>query len=492
MNKMIAIYCRLSREDGENESLSITNQKEILKKYCFDNICDNLDNYKYYIDDGYTGTNFNRPSFIEMIEDVKKKKIEMVIVKDLSRLGRNYLEVGYYTEEFFPKYNIRFIAVNDNYDSNNENEFAPFKNIINEWYAKDISKKVRFTLDNNAKKGNNRKTAIPLYGYKYNDNNERIIDECSSEIVRNIFNNFIIYKSISKVQEILKVQMVHTPGYYNYLKYNYKSDKYYNISKDERYLWLKETIMNILKNKEYTGCFITKKTYTKNYKHKKRIKNQESETYLFDGKYPAIITYEIYNQVQNIFCSKARECKRSEVNAYQGLLKCGNCLNNLMYQKSKKRYCCVNKKCHNRVSISLDILEQIISKELKYLKGAFKDIIEKQSFNSYVSIENQEKINKLKKRNDDLKLYIRRIITSKVCDDVVQECLNDYQKEYQFNIKEIEILHKDEDININEVLNNCDLKEYIKDIISIIYLFTKKIEGKKITEKKLEIYYYDL
>ena len=157
LNLNTAIYCRLSREDGNEESQSIQSQKEILTEYVKKQGWNLVD---YYIDDGYSGTDFNRPSFQRLLRDIELGKIGIVITKDLSRLGRNYIQAGYYTEEYFPLHNIRYIALNDAYDTFNEdaNDFAPFKNIINEWYAKDISKKIRFTLDNKAKNGEPRNT----------------------------------------------------------------------------------------------------------------------------------------------------------------------------------------------------------------------------------------------------------------------------------------------------------------------------------------------
>ena len=169
----VAIYCRLSRDDGNvDESQSIQSQKAILTEYAIKN---NFVIHDIYIDDGYSGTDFNRPSFLRMLEDIEHNKINIVITKDLSRLGRNYIQTGYYTEDYFPKHNVRYIAINDSFDTEKEEttDFAPFKNIINEWYAKDISKKIRFTLDNKAKNGEAKNTVFPIFGYTYNESYER-------------------------------------------------------------------------------------------------------------------------------------------------------------------------------------------------------------------------------------------------------------------------------------------------------------------------------
>ena len=181
-----AVYCRLSKDDGNvDESQSIQSQKEILVNYVHEQ---NWQLYDIYIDDGYSGTNFNRPDFQRLINDIELGRIHIVLTKDLSRFGRNYVQTGYYTEEYFPNKGVRFIALNDGFDTANENsnEFAPFKNIINEWYAKDISKKIRFTLDNKAKNGEPRNTVFPIFGYSYNEKYERVPDPETGPIVKMI------------------------------------------------------------------------------------------------------------------------------------------------------------------------------------------------------------------------------------------------------------------------------------------------------------------
>lgn len=194
-----ALYCRLSRDDElEGESNSITTQKKILKKFADDN---GFTNCRFYIDDGFSGTTFNRPDIQKLISECEDKKIGAVLVKDMSRFGRNYLEVGYYTEIFFPEKGIRFIAVNDGFDSTKENDdFTPFRNIINEWYAKDISKKIKSSLRTKGMSGKHISRCI--YGYKPGkDSQDWVIDEPAAEVVRLIYKLFIEgmgFVSISK------------------------------------------------------------------------------------------------------------------------------------------------------------------------------------------------------------------------------------------------------------------------------------------------------
>lgn len=215
LNKFnVGIYCRLSREDENKsgDSSSIQNQKEILTEYV-NKLNWNLVNV--YIDDGFTGTDFNRPGFKQMLNDIELGLINCVVTKDLSRLGRNYIQTGQYLEEYFPEKGVRYIAVNDNYDSfTDNNELGPFKNIINEWYAKDISKKIRFSLNSMAQRGERRKTAVPLYGYQFDSNGNRYLDPNSSNVVQLIFSKFLEMKSTYRVANFLNEQKIYSPRYY--------------------------------------------------------------------------------------------------------------------------------------------------------------------------------------------------------------------------------------------------------------------------------------
>ena len=220
----VGIYCRLSQEDGCEESQSISAQKEILSDYVKKQGWEIVD---IYADDGYTGTNFLRPQFRRMVEDIERGKINLVITKDLSRLGRNYVQSGYYLEEFFPDHNVRYIALNDNFDSVDEDsfDFMPFKNIINEWYAKDVSKKIRFSLDGKAKNGEPRNTVFPIFGYTYNEFYERVPDPRSAQTVRLIFEKYIEFASTSRVAKYLTSHKIYVPRLYNALKYGYNKAK---------------------------------------------------------------------------------------------------------------------------------------------------------------------------------------------------------------------------------------------------------------------------
>ena len=248
-NYRVAIYCRLSKDDGNEESQSIQSQREILTEYVNKQGWQIVD---YYIDDGYSGTNFERPDFKRLISDIEIGLVDLVITKDLSRLGRNYILTGYYTEEFFPNKNIRYIALNDNFDTNREegNDFVPFKNIINEWYAKDISKKIRFTLDNKAKNGEPRNTVFPIFGYTYNSAFERIPDPETAPIVQLIYRKYVEFGSSVKVSRYLKAQKIKIPRYYNAIKYGYNKKKVLEMTDDQLTDWRPDGIREIIEREE--------------------------------------------------------------------------------------------------------------------------------------------------------------------------------------------------------------------------------------------------
>ena len=226
----IAIYLRLSRDDGNEESQSIQSQREMLTTYVNEK---GWKIYEEYVDDGFSGTNFNRPDFQRMISDIESGIINMVITKDLSRLGRNYIHVGYYTEDYFPEKRVRYIAVNDGYDSDNEdgNDFVPLRNFMNEWYAKDTSKKIRSILNEKAKNGEPKRTSLPLYGYAFNEKNERVPDYETAPIVKLIFDKFIELGSIAKVVAHLKEKKLKHQSFIMQLSINITNLKCYLFQK---------------------------------------------------------------------------------------------------------------------------------------------------------------------------------------------------------------------------------------------------------------------
>ena len=296
--KITALYCRLSADDElKGDSNSIIHQKELLQEYAYKH---GLRQIEFYVDDGYTGTNFERPDFQRLISDVENNLIGSVVVKDLSRLGRNYLKVGYYTEILFPQNDIRFISVTDNIDSISEagmNDFVPFKNIMNEWYAKDLSRKQRAVVKSKGNSGK-RLTCRTVYGYKKDENGEWVIDEPSANVVKMIFNLYLKGYGQSMIANYLFQQKIETPN-------AKKSDKTKNP-----YRWSVQTITQILSHQEYAGD-------TVNFKM-----SELGTKKVFTNTQPAIIEREVFEKLRNINDDLCRENNLSVIENPKNKGKC--------------------------------------------------------------------------------------------------------------------------------------------------------------------------
>ena len=330
--KITALYCRLSRDDElSGDSNSIVHQKEILSAYAEKH---DFKNVRFYVDDGYSGTNFNRPDFQRMMEDVNSGLIGVIMVKDMSRFGRDYIMVGYYTEIMLPQMDIRFIAVNDNVDSENQadNDFTPFRNIINEWYAKDTSKKIRSVLK---AKGNSGKhlSVIPPFGYKKapNDKEKWIIDEEAAQIVRKIFRMYLDGNNMGSIARMLTEEGIETPKLYaeNRGIKHYKAATYPEI-------WSRISVEYILSNYEYTGSTVNFKTKRKSFKNKKQLIQSKEDWAIFEGTQEAIIDKETFETVQKMRGTKRAYTKFNEVNIFSGLLYCADCRRKMTIRRRKK------------------------------------------------------------------------------------------------------------------------------------------------------------
>lgn len=331
--KITALYCRLSRDDElDGDSNSIVTQKKILQKYADEN---GFANCRFYVDDGVSGTTFNRPDFQRMISDCENQKISTVIVKDMSRFGRNYLEVGYYTEIFFPEKNIRFIAVNDGVDTSKEaDDFVPFRNIINEWYAKDISKKVKSSLKSKGMSGKHISRCI--YGYKAGkDNQDWVIDEPAAEIVRLIYKLFIGGKGFVSIARYLQEQKILTP-----VEYAKVNGRYQTMETLGKYLWCSATVSKILSHQEYVGDTVNFRTCKPSYKSKRQIINDESKLVIFPNTHEPIIDREQFELVQKLRATRKKEVAKATPDPLRGLIICADCGSRLYLQKcvSPKRY----------------------------------------------------------------------------------------------------------------------------------------------------------
>ena len=324
-----ALYCRLSCDDDlQGDSNSIRNQKMLLKQYADEH---KLRNVRFYVDDGYSGSNFDRPDFKRMIDDIDNGKVSTVIVKDMSRFGRDHILVGYYTKYYFAEADVRFIAVYDQVDSelNPDDDITPFKNILNEMYAKDCSKKIRAVMKAKGNAGKHLVTHPPL-GYKKdpNDKEKWVIDERGAETVREIFSLCMNGYGPTQIARILTERKVDTPVVY-FHKHGLPTP---SKIQDGSEIWDQKSVAGILENLEYTGCTVNFKTYKKSYKSKKRIEAPKEDRLVFENTQEAIIDRQTFDTVQKIRQGRRRLTPMGEMNALSGMLYCADC--------GKKMYLC--------------------------------------------------------------------------------------------------------------------------------------------------------
>lgn len=381
-NGMAAIYCRLSSDDGrEGESNSIINQKALLEKFAQEK---ELGQTKTYVDDGFTGTNFNRPAFQSMIEDIEKGYIHTVLVKDLSRLGRDYVNVGYYTDSYFVDRDVRFIAVNDLVDSDDgENELAPFKNIMNEMYARDTSRKVRSAHRIRGNLGD--PLCQPPYGYMKDPENPKkwVIDPEVAHVVKMIFQYCIEGKGVETTARLLQEQEILTPA--EYKKYKCNGSIRMPANGKSPYKWCKSGVNSILTKPEYTGDLVNFKTYSKSYKNRKRLENPPENWKVFPNHHEALIDRETFELVQKSRKkAKRRKPKNVEKNMFADLLFCADCGSKLWFNVNTNNpdihyFRCSNYKsdrgtCPTTHYIRADALEHIVTLEVaKMIRMLEKD-----------------------------------------------------------------------------------------------------------------------
>ena len=321
-----ALYPRLSHEDElQGESNSISNQKRILETYAKQNGFTNL---RWYTDDGYSGANFQRPGFQAMLADIEAGKVGTVIVKDMSRLGRNYLQVGMYTEMIFPQKGVRFIAINDGVDSaQGDNDFAPLRNIFNEWLVRDTSKKIKAVKRSKGMSGKPI-TSKPVYGYLMDEDENFIIDEEAAPVVRQIYSLCLAGNGPTKIARMLTEQQIPTPGTLEYRRTG--STRRYHPGYECK--WATNTVVHLLENREYTGCLVNFKTEKPSYKLKHSIENPPEKQAVFENHHEPIIDRETWERVQELRKQRKRPNRYDEVGLFSGILFCADC-GSVMYQQ---------------------------------------------------------------------------------------------------------------------------------------------------------------
>ena len=372
--KITALYCRLSQEDAnEGDSNSITNQKDILLRYAKEH---RFPNPTFFVDDGYSGTNYDRPGFQQMLSEIEAGKVVVVLTKDLSRLGRNSSLTGLYINFTFPKYSVRYIAINDHFDTidpnSTDSDMAGIKNWFNEWYSKDTSRKIRAVNKAKGERGERLTTNVP-YGYKRDPNDPKkwVIDEEAAQVVKRIFALCMEGKGPSQIAALLEKEKVLNPTAYK----QREGRKTPHQTPENEYRWHESTVAYILEYMEYTGCTVNFKTYTNSIWDKKQRENPMENRKIFYNTHPAIISLEVFDKVQEIRQQRHRRTATGKSNMFSGLVFCNDCKQKLYYsttsyfEKRQDFFICsthrVNKdKCSGHY-IRAVVLEQIVWKHIQ-------------------------------------------------------------------------------------------------------------------------------
>lgn len=450
-----ALYCRLSVDDGNyGGSVSIETQKILLEQYCKDH---KITDYKFYCDDGCSGTNFDRPSFKKMLSDIDEGKINLVIVKDLSRFGRNYVEAGMYVQRFTDS-NIRFIAADDNYDSlvNSDDLLFPIKNVVNEMYARDVSKKTKAAKKAKARDGQFIGSKAP-FGYKIdpNDRHHLIVDEPAAQVVKRILRLASEGVGYNKMAKIFREEKVLTPiAYFNLNNPDYFKSDYWRKEFD----WHVTSIRAILNNEVYLGKLVYGKQRNKSMKSKEKVRNPKEDWIVVENCHEPIITQELWDTVHKILNAKHRPAKAGEVQMFAGLLYCSDCGHCLTYSQKQRKdgsyhgaYSCWMYKTHGKEYcashyITFDTIYELVLIDIQrnlfqYRKNTdkFKSILSRkyqsdsQKQAEQITLEYEQK----QKRCEELDKIISRLYEDNVLGRIGDERYESMSQSYELEQVEI-------------------------------------------------------
>lgn len=447
-----ALYARLSKDDElQGESNSISNQKNILERYVREH---GILNYRFYVDDGWSGANFERPSFREMMEGIESGEIKTVITKDLSRLGRNYLQVGMYTEMIFPQKGVRYIAINDDVDSTQgDNDLTPLKNLFNEWMVRDTSKKIKAVFRSKGMNGMPI-TSQPVYGYLKGEDGRFIVDEEAAPVVRQIYALCLAGNGPTKIARMLSEQQIPTPGTMEYRRTG-STRRYYP---DYPCKWAPNTVIHILERKEYLGHTVNFKTEKRSYKVKSSVINPEEKQVVFENTHEPIVDLDTWERVQELRKQRKRPNRYGEVGLFSGLLFCADCgtvLYQQRYQTEKRKqdcYICGNYKKRTKDCtahfIRTDLLTVGVTENLRKITG-YAEKNEKQFMKLLVeqnedgskrkNAARRRELEAAEKRISELSAIFKRLyedsVSGRISDDRFYELSADYETE-QRQLKE--------------------------------------------------------
>lgn len=502
-DKITALYCRLSRDDElQGDSNSIINQKAILQKYADDN---GFGNTMFFVDDGYSGTNFDRPDWERLIALAEDGKIGTVIVKDMSRLGRDYLKVGYYTEVFFPGVDIRFIAINNGVDSANQqdSDFTPFLNIINEWYAKDTSKKIRAVFKAKGQSGKPLCTNPP-YGYVKDpeDKSRWIIDPEAAEVVREIFSLCVKGYGPTQIAKELTRRQIENPVAHARKQGLTLPAKTLD---EDPCAWHDSTVARLLTRVEYLGHTANFKTYRKSYKNKKQMHNDRSEWQIFENTHEAIIDQETFDIVQKIRDGRRRLTPMGEMPILSGMLFCADCGAKLYqvrgrgWEHSKEYFVCATYrkqkgKCSSH-QIRNVVIEQLLLDDIRRVTAYAREhedefvrlVTQKSKQETERNLrESKKELEAAKARVTKLDDIIQRLyednIEGKVSDERFAKLTATYeaeQRQLEYRIAELQSFManaKNESLGVDTFLSMVRRYTDIKELdAEIIRVFVEKI-----------------
>lgn len=506
-DKFTILYCRLSRDDDlQGESNSIVNQKAILKKYADDH---GFPNTVYFVDDGYSGTNFNRPDWQRLVGLIDEGRIGIIIVKDMSRLGRDYLQVGMYTEMVFPNNDIRFIAINNGVDSANQvdNDMTPFINIFNEFYAKDTSKKVQAVF---RAKGNSGKplTVNPPYGYLKDPENKNhwIVDDEAAKVVKEIFRLCVSGYGPSQIASELERRQIEIPVVHakkNGLTLPAQSDGF------SPYAWGDTTISRLLTRQEYLGHTVNFRTRKKSFKCKKTVRNDPADWVIFENTHEPIIDQETFDIVQRIRDGRRRVTSMGEMPILSGMLFCADCGAKLYqvrhrgWTHEQEIFVCASYRKHKGICTPHQIhnvqVEEILLRELKRITAyarahetEFIELVTKQNEKDLARLmrDSNRELAQAKERIKKLDGIMQRLyednIDGKISDDRFARMSETYeaeQKQLEARVAELEsaiAAAKEERLNVNSFLGMVRRYTDITELTAeIIRSFVEKIEVKK-------------
>ena len=518
-----ALYCRLSQDDGiEGDSNSIQNQKSILRKFAEDH---HFPSPCFYVDDGFSGGNFQRPAFQQMISDMENGEIGIIVTKDLSRLGRNQLHTGLYIEERFPMFGVRYIAINDNVDtdSSESNDLMPFKNLFNEWFIRDTSRKIRAVLKAKAERGERLGSRAP-YGYrKAPDTKKLIVDEEAAAIVRRIFAMCASGSGPSQIARILKKEQILTPTMYAYTRYGITHTC---LDTAHPYNWSDSAIANLLENEIYLGNTVNMKHSSRSYKDKRRVEHPREECMVFENTHPALITREVWDIVQRVRKNKRRLTKMEEQNKYSGLVFCADCGSNMVLHRahtmsaSYNHFTCRTYKKDGEACtghyIRECVLDEIVLEDLRRVTSAAREhpekfaayIGSKQSAELQREIRRQEKeLAAMRKRKAELDVIFKKLYEDNVLGSITTEqfqMLSGSYTEEQNRItagipqKENEIQRLRETVSgtdsfLDRAKRYTDITELTPELLRLfiekIVVHEKEVKWSKHAPQTVEIYY---